>query len=171
MALLYLDESPGLVARIRAAIDADDPRALIAPAHSLKNWAGNFVALGRLRLGRAKSRNWAAKATWPEGSALLAELEREIDRLDRAGGGARTAHSRRRRSRWPKSAGYRNAEFIVYPLNVILIGCHDHLLPCVRRELMNCSARLEAECPDVRRRSGHAEKKPVGEASADFVRG
>ena len=48
----------------------------------------------------------------------------------------------------------------MYPLNVVLIGCHDHLLPCVRRELMNCSASLEAECLDVRSAVATLRKKP-----------
>jgi hypothetical protein len=37
----------------------------------------------------------------------------------------------------------------MYPLNAILIGLDENLLPHVRRELMNCSCQLEAEYPDV----------------------
>jgi pilus assembly protein CpaE len=37
----------------------------------------------------------------------------------------------------------------MYPLNAILIGRNDQLLPQVRRELMNCSCQIEAEYPDV----------------------
>jgi pilus assembly protein CpaE len=37
----------------------------------------------------------------------------------------------------------------MYPLNAILVGHDQQLLPHVRRELMNCSCELEAEYPDV----------------------
>ena len=37
----------------------------------------------------------------------------------------------------------------MYPLNAILIGRDESLLPHVRRELMNCSSQLEAEYPDI----------------------
>lgn len=37
----------------------------------------------------------------------------------------------------------------MYPLQVILIGSDEELLPHVRRELLNCSAELEAEFPNT----------------------
>ena len=83
MALLYLAESPGLLARIRAAIDAGDPLALIDPAHSLKNWAGNFVATAAYD-AVASVEDLGRAGNLAEGAAVLAQLEREIDRLDRA---------------------------------------------------------------------------------------
>ena len=83
MALLYLAESPGLLARIRAAIDAGDPLALIDPAHSLKNWAGNFVATAAYD-AVASVEDLGRAGNLAEGAAALAQLEREIDRLDRA---------------------------------------------------------------------------------------
>jgi pilus assembly protein CpaE len=54
----------------------------------------------------------------------------------------------------------------MYPLNAILIGRDDNLLPHVRRELMNCSCQLEAEYPDVRTavaalRSSDGQKRVV----------
>ena len=43
---MFLEESPRLLAQIREAVAAHDEAGLIAPAHSLKNWTGNFVASG-----------------------------------------------------------------------------------------------------------------------------
>jgi CheY-like chemotaxis protein len=80
MAEMFLEESPPLLARIRHAVAACDSAALVGPAHSLKNWTGNFVAsrafdaLTELEaLGRAGALGTSATA--------LATLEREIERL------------------------------------------------------------------------------------------
>lgn len=37
----------------------------------------------------------------------------------------------------------------MYPLNVVIVGCNDEVLPHVRRELAKASAHVEAEFPDV----------------------
>ena len=47
----------------------------------------------------------------------------------------------------------------MYPLNAILIGRDESLLPHVRRELMNCSSQLEAEYPPTSKApSSHCER-------------
>jgi signal transduction histidine kinase/DNA-binding response OmpR family regulator len=80
MSKMFVAESPKLMAAIREALDKRDAAALVAPAHSLKNWTGNFVAttmfdeLARLEaLGRAGMLSAAAGA--------YADLEREYVRL------------------------------------------------------------------------------------------
>jgi two-component system, sensor histidine kinase and response regulator len=80
MAVIFLEESPRLLAQIRDAIAADDPAGLVTPAHSLKNWAGNFVAQAAFEammdleaLGRA--------GALANAGTVLATLEREIERL------------------------------------------------------------------------------------------
>jgi two-component system, sensor histidine kinase and response regulator len=83
MAGMFLEESPHLMALIRQAVAAHDPAGLVAPAHTLKNWTGNFVAQAAFdavteleALGRARSLSICGTA--------LARLEREIERLGRA---------------------------------------------------------------------------------------
>jgi two-component system, sensor histidine kinase and response regulator len=83
MAGMFLQESPRLLAQIRQAVAACDSAGLIAPAHTLKNWTGNFVATAAFNattdleaLGRA---NTLAKA-----GTVLTTLEREIERLGMA---------------------------------------------------------------------------------------
>jgi two-component system, sensor histidine kinase and response regulator len=83
MAVMFLEESPALLAQIRQAVAACDSAALVAPAHTLKNWMGNFVATAAYNatadleaLGRDK--NLAKAAT------ELETLEREIKRLGMA---------------------------------------------------------------------------------------
>jgi two-component system sensor histidine kinase/response regulator len=80
MAEMFLEESPRLLAQIRHAVAACDPAGLVAPAHTLKNWAGNFVAPAASEavteleaLGRAGALATSATA--------LATLGREIERL------------------------------------------------------------------------------------------
>jgi two-component system sensor histidine kinase/response regulator len=83
MAGIFLEELPVQMAEIREALVQRQVAALIAPAHKLKNWAGNFVAkamfdsLARLEaLGRSGNLEWAL--------AALPELEREAERLSSA---------------------------------------------------------------------------------------
>jgi PAS domain S-box-containing protein len=82
MAEMFLEESPRLLAQIRQAVAAHDSVALVAPAHTLKNWTGNFVAQAACdavteleALGRARSLSTCG--------TVLARLEREIERLGR----------------------------------------------------------------------------------------
>ena len=42
----------------------------------------------------------------------------------------------------------------MYPLDVILIGCHEDVVPHLRRELMNNAATIEAEFRDAGTRGG-----------------
>ena len=83
MVVIFLEESPRLLAQIRQAVAASDSAGLVVPAHSLKNWMGNFVAPAALgattdleAMGHAKT---LAKA-----GTVLAALEREIERLEKA---------------------------------------------------------------------------------------
>jgi len=83
MTATFMQESPRLMAQIRAAVEAVDPAELVAPAHNLKNWTNNLVAHAALEavvhleaLGRAGLHANAGTA--------LATLEREIERLGRA---------------------------------------------------------------------------------------
>jgi CheY-like chemotaxis protein len=80
MAALFLDESPRLLAQIRQAVEARDSASLIAPAHSLKNWTGNFVAPAAADAVTALEALGRAGALATSGTAL-ARLEREIGRL------------------------------------------------------------------------------------------
>ena len=80
---MFSEEVPDLLTQVRQAVTASDAPALVAPTHTLKNWAGNFVASAALeavaeleRLGRVGSLATA--------KAALATLEREIERLERA---------------------------------------------------------------------------------------
>jgi HPt (histidine-containing phosphotransfer) domain-containing protein len=83
MATLFLDESPALMAEIRVALAADEAGSLLAPAHKLKNWAGNFVAAPTLaRLKRLEAFGLADKGA--EAMACFSDLEREFDRLSYA---------------------------------------------------------------------------------------
>jgi two-component system, sensor histidine kinase and response regulator len=83
MAVMCLEESPRLLAQIRQAVAKCDSAGLVAPAHTLKNWMGNFVATAAYNatadleaMGRDKN---LAKA-----GTVLETLEREIKRLGMA---------------------------------------------------------------------------------------
>ncbi len=80
MATLCLTESTVLMREISDAVALDDGASLIRPAHSLKNWSGNFVAettfasLRRLEeLGRA--------GRLAEARAFLPDLEIEVGKF------------------------------------------------------------------------------------------
>jgi CheY-like chemotaxis protein len=80
MARMYLDESPVLLARIQAAVAAGDPAALVAPAHSLKNWFGNFAA--RLAYDTVRDlENLGRAGDLATAATTLAKLQGEIGRL------------------------------------------------------------------------------------------
>ena len=80
MALMFLEDTPHLLAQIQEAVAAGDSAGLVAPAHTLKNWTGNCVASAAFEavahleaMGRAETLATAAPA--------FAALEREIERL------------------------------------------------------------------------------------------
>lgn len=83
MAVLFLEESPHLLAQVREAIAADDPAGLVTPAHSLKNWTGNFVAPAAFDAATELEAVGRTGSLATAGTAL-ATLEREIERLSRA---------------------------------------------------------------------------------------
>ena len=83
MAGIFLKESPRLMAQIKDAVVSDDQTRLIAPAHCLKNWTGNFVALAAFEAVATLEAAGRAHALATAGTAL-AVLEREIERLDMA---------------------------------------------------------------------------------------
>jgi HPt (histidine-containing phosphotransfer) domain-containing protein len=82
MAAMFLAEAPGLMSQIRDALAQGELASLVAPAHNLKNWAGNFAAsvtsaeLARLETFGRAGQLAAARASFPE-------LERELGRLTR----------------------------------------------------------------------------------------
>ena len=83
MIMMFLEESPPLLAQIRLAVAACDSAALVGPAQMLKRWTANFVAptaLGALAdleaLGRASD--------LANSETALATLEREIHQLTKA---------------------------------------------------------------------------------------
>ena len=63
MARMFLEESPDLLTQVRQAVAASDAAALVAPAHTLKNWAGNFVAPAAFE-AVAELEDWVAPAPW-----------------------------------------------------------------------------------------------------------
>jgi CheY-like chemotaxis protein len=83
MAAMFAREGPELMERIAAALSAGDAPGLVAPAHSLKNWAANFLANDAFeaaavveRLGRA--------GTLVDAKDGVAALQHELDRWLRA---------------------------------------------------------------------------------------
>jgi len=83
MAVKFLDESPRLLAQIREAVTAADSAGLAAPAHTLKNWTGNFVASKAFEAATDLEAMGRAQTLATAGTAL-ATLEREIARLGAA---------------------------------------------------------------------------------------
>jgi two-component system sensor histidine kinase/response regulator len=80
MIMMFLEESPPLLAQIRQAVAACDSAAIVGPAHMLKRWTANFVAPAALdalteleALGRAGDLATSGPA--------LGTLEREIHQL------------------------------------------------------------------------------------------
>ena len=87
MAVMFLEESPRLLAQIREAVAAGDAAGLVGPAHTLKNWTGNFVAsaafeavttleaMGRARDSRDRrgppSRRWNERSSGPRFMAMV----------------------------------------------------------------------------------------------------
>src|SRR4051812_45395511 len=95
-----------------------------------------------------RSSRLAGSRTWPERARPLQSWS-----VRSIGSTERSLASRTNRSlRWKYHANRKRGRprgCDMYPLKVILIGCDDDLLPHVRRELMNCSADLEAELADT----------------------
>ncbi len=83
MVAMFLEEAPALLEKIRHSVARRAGEALVAPAHTLKNWTGNFMAAAAIdALDRLEAAGRAGD--WHAAAAAYAELEREFERLTRA---------------------------------------------------------------------------------------
>jgi HPt (histidine-containing phosphotransfer) domain-containing protein len=89
LALVFLEEYPGLVAGVRAAVEAGDARAVAQTAHTVKGSVGYFEAAAALEAAReleALGRAGRLQEAGPALERLEAELERvrqELEQLSR----------------------------------------------------------------------------------------
>jgi PAS domain S-box-containing protein len=83
MARMFLDDGPVLVDRIRRAIGPGDWPEIRQPAHTLKNWLGNFAAASAFEAARRLEDAACDRRAADVGPALSA-LERELERLARS---------------------------------------------------------------------------------------
>jgi PAS domain S-box-containing protein len=89
LAVVFLEEYPGLVAGVRAAVEAGDARAVAQTAHTVKGSVGYFEAAAALEAAReleALGRGGRLQEAGPALERLEAELERvrqELEQLSR----------------------------------------------------------------------------------------
>jgi PAS domain S-box-containing protein len=83
MAALFLAEGPGLADAIRQSLAEADLSRVGHPAHSLKNWLGNFAAGAAFEAAR-RLEDAAGDGRLEEASTAFADLERELERLGRS---------------------------------------------------------------------------------------
>ncbi|MEJ7638912.1 MAG: response regulator, partial [Singulisphaera sp.] len=80
MAAMFLDDCPGLMEGIRAAIARGDAPEVRAVTHTLKNWVGNFIAPTVFEATRAME-EMGQTGDLAGAAAAYVTLEREIERL------------------------------------------------------------------------------------------
>jgi CheY-like chemotaxis protein/HPt (histidine-containing phosphotransfer) domain-containing protein len=82
MVAMFLQECPRLMSEIREAVDAGDPTRVKEPAHSLKNWVGNFVAPAAYEAVQSLEES-GRDGSPADLRAAFSALQPEIDRLER----------------------------------------------------------------------------------------
>lgn len=75
---LFLEDAPGRVAGMRAAIDCEDWTALASFAHSLKGSCGSLGALQMAEVCARLEQHGRTKAPRPAAEDLYRELERQF---------------------------------------------------------------------------------------------
>jgi HPt (histidine-containing phosphotransfer) domain-containing protein len=80
---LFDEDAPGLLQTIREAAAASDPARLQRAAHSLKGLAANFGAQDVIR-SASHLENMSKSGQLANAGQAVSELEREIERLDKA---------------------------------------------------------------------------------------
>jgi CheY-like chemotaxis protein/HPt (histidine-containing phosphotransfer) domain-containing protein len=80
MTSTLLAQLPEQIGELRQAIEASEPDAIRAPAHTLKNWFGNFFATRAAEMTR-ELEDFGHQGDIAGARALLGELELETERL------------------------------------------------------------------------------------------